>query len=158
MLALPGRIAAGVLTPIAFLTQNLIRPAAPKISVVPPIPLQSATYAAATNTVTLVTTKPLNPSRIYQVAIGSGVGTPRLRNFNPAIGGDLTSLTGNSLTPSGVPPIPSGGPPLQISQSPGANLDDGLLDPIQYFSAAPASFNVSSSPSGPVALAPFTRP
>jgi hypothetical protein len=150
LLTLPGRIVGGVVAPIAFLAPGLFRWAAPKISHVPPIPLQSATYDAATNTVTLVTTKPLNPSRRYQVAIGSGVGTPRLRKHNPAIGGDLTSQAGNSLTPFG-------GPPLPIQQLPGGNLVDLSLNPIHYFTASPTSFNVSSRPSGPLALAPFAN-
>jgi hypothetical protein len=87
---LPGGILAGVLTPIASFApglHSLFPP--PKISLVPSIPLQSATYDAATYTVTLVTTKPLNPSRVYQVAIGAGLGTPRSRKRDHGNGGDL---------------------------------------------------------------------
>jgi hypothetical protein len=119
----------------------------------PPIPLQSATYDAATSTVVLVTKKPLNPARSYQVAIDSGMGTPRRREHNPGNGGDIVDQGGGSLTwislqmatPQSVPPV-------------GANLVDLSRSLISYFTASPTSFDVSSLPSGPARVTEYTRP
>jgi hypothetical protein len=118
----------------------------------PPLPmrLQSATYDAATNTITLVTAKRLNPSEVYQVAIGSGVGTPGLRKHNATIG-NLTSDAGNSLSWDSHP--------ATLAYPPAAsNLVDLTLNPFFGFIASPASFNVSSRSSGPPQLAPWSRP
>ena len=77
-----GGIAAGAdLAALAFLSAvgaTYKLPQGP-----PPIPLRSATYDAATNTVTLVTAKPLHLSRVYQVVIGPARGRPGFASTMP---------------------------------------------------------------------------
>jgi hypothetical protein len=103
---------------------------------------------AATKTVVLATAKPLNPSRVYQVAIGPGVGPSRLRKHDAAIG-DLTPQAGNPLTSDR---------PVTLGLTTGGNLVDLPANPFLGFIASPTSFNVSSRSSGPPQLAPYTRP
>jgi hypothetical protein len=110
--------------------------------------MQSATYDAATNTVILVTAKPLNPSRVYQVAIGPGVGPSRLRKLNAAIG-DLTSQTGNPLTSD---------LPVTLGLTTGNNFVDLTANAFLTFIASPTSFNRSSRSSRPPHLSPYSRP
>jgi hypothetical protein len=116
------------------------------------LPLQSATYDAATNTVTLVTKNPLNPRRVYQVVIDSGLETPGRGKHNAGIGGDLTDQEGNSLNSSN--PQTS----LLFGQPQGGNLVDLSRSISGYFTASPTLFNVSSRPSGPPLLANYSRP
>jgi hypothetical protein len=112
--------------------------------------MQSGTYDAATNTVILVTAKPLNPSRVYQVAVGPSVGPSGRRKHNAAIG-DLTSQTGNPLT-SDLPVT------LTLGVPTGGNLVDLAANPFLGFIESSTSFNVSNHSPGPPHLAPYTRP
>jgi hypothetical protein len=115
-----------------------------------PLPLQSATYDAATYTVTLVTKKPLNPARMYEVAVNTGLLTTTRRGHNPPIG-DLTSQTGNSLslvTPQNTSHNPQA-PSLVFLPS---NIIGYLTE------SFPVSFDISSRSSGPPRLAEIMLP
>jgi hypothetical protein len=142
-----GALAAASLAQIAFLSAVGATYKKP----LPPLPmrLQSATYDDATNTVTLLTKKPLNPSQVYQVVIGAGVGTPGGRKHNDAIG-NLISQSGNPLA-FGTPTFPA--------YPPGAmNLVDLTGNPFVGYFSGPTSFNVSNRSSGPPQQMPWSRP
>ena len=117
-------------------------------SIVPVVLLRSATYDGATNTVTLVTKKPLNPAHVYEVALYLGPATPGRRKHNPSNGGSLTSQTGNSLTMASQESLnqPGNGP---------ASLAQTI---ISYSTPYPVSFKISSGSSGPPQLSVLIPP
>jgi hypothetical protein len=110
------------------------------------VSLQSATYDAATYTVNLVTKKPLNPARVYEVAIYSGQGPTGRREHNAANGGNLIDQAGNSLTLSSQP--------LLLPQSAGGNLVDLSRNSVggDFYAPNPMSFSINGRSSGPPQL------
>ncbi len=137
-------------TPAAGTVLSLVGATSKNSSPTVPMRVQSVSYDATTNTVTLLTAKPLNLSQIYQVVIGSGVGTSGIRKHkHGAALGVLTSQAGNSLAPDS---------PVGLDVTSGGNLVDLTAAPFLGFNAIPVSFNVSSRSSGPPQLAQYTRP
>jgi len=112
-----------------------------------PVPLKSATYDAATDTVTLVTKSPYNPARVYKVTIGSNPRPPR--RGRPAPGNVVipTSQTGNPLSfPEPLPGKPGTTPIVLTNKF------------IKGYVASPTTYKVSGRSSGPPDLNPSLVP
>jgi hypothetical protein len=109
------------------------------------VSLQSATYDASTGTINLVTKKPLNPARMYKVAIYPNQGPPGRRKQNTGNGGNLIDQAGNSLTLSSQLTL--------FPEPPGGNLVDLPNDIASDFAGSNAlSFSVNGHSSGPPRL------